>query len=259
MKGTTRNNKQSSPAKKTTKTTRARKTTTKKTAHARKAAAKSNQRQQIIDTASKLFREQGYNKTSISEIARRIGLDQSSIYYWFPSKEAILESIYDVNSTVSVIQRIRDDVEDRVVQLYMLIVYNVVRKCELPFDFIELENLVSEHPERYRGFLKSYRECYQAFEKIISSGIEEGVFNECFVDEQVVTILSVNEGIQHHYHAKKRGKLILLACDYEVKDHSPDAIGHMAARTIIPGMLSSPRNIEEIRDRALKALDKLGL
>lgn len=231
----------------------------KKRANSRRSNTKPNQRQQIIVTANKLFHENGYNKTSISEIARQIGLNQSSIYYWFPSKEAILESIYDANRAISVLERIQDEIDDRIVQLYMLIVYDAMRKCELPFDFIELESLVHENPEKYQGFLEGYREYYRAFEKIITLGIEEGVFRNCLVDEQVVTILSIDEGLQHHYHGKKRNRLILTTCDYTVKDHSPDAIGHMAARTIIPGMLSEPQSIDEIRDRALEALNGLGI
>lgn len=231
----------------------------KKGTRQRKSQAKSNQREQIVYTASKLFHEHGYNKTSISEIARQIGLDQSSIYYWFPSKEAILESIYDANRAISVLQRIQEDVSDRAVQLYMLVVYDVMRKCELPFDFVELESLVHDHPEKYTGFLKGYREYFQTMEKVISLGIEEGVFNECSVDEQVVTILSINEGLQHHYHAKQRNQLILISCDYAVKDHSPDAIGHMAARTIMPGMLKEPQSVDDIRTRATAILHGLGL
>lgn len=231
----------------------------KKTTRTRKSNSKQNQREQIIYTATRLFREKGYDKTSISEIARQIDMDQSSIYYWFPSKEAIFESIYDPGRALSILERIQNDIGDRVVQLYMLIVYDVMRKCELPFDFVELEGLVHDHPERYEDFLKGYREYYHAFESVITSGIEEGAFNDCLVDEQVVTILSINEGLQHHYRAKLRNKLILNSCDYAVKDHSPDAIGHMAARTIMPGMLSTPQDIDDIRNRATEILEGLGV
>lgn len=221
--------------------------------------AKQNQREQIIAVANRLFREKGYHKTSVSEIAHEVGMDQSSIYYWFPSKEAILEHVCDPNRSLSALEHIMNDIDDRVVQLYMLISYDVVRKCNLPFDFIEFEGLIYDHRDRFEGFLARYREFYQAFERTISRGIEEGVFNDCLVDEQVVTILSITEGIQHHYHAKLRGNLILVSCDYEVKDHEPEAIGHMAARTIIPSMLATPQSLEEIRSRAIVILDKLGL
>lgn len=233
--------------------------TVKKSARSRKSTTKPNQREQIIYTASKLFHERGYNKTSITEIARQIGLDQSSIYYWFPSKEAILASIFDTNKIVPVLDQIDQDVNDRVVQLYMLIVYDVVRKCELPFDFIELEALANERPEKYGVLLNTYREYYQAVERVIEAGIEEKAFKECLVDEQVVLILSIGEGLQHHYHAKQRDKLILTLCDYEVKEHSPHEIGHMAARAILPGMLETARDIEDIRQIATEAFQKLDL
>lgn len=234
-------------------------TSQKKKAKERKAGAKTNQREQIIRAASKLFHDQGYNKTSLSEIARQIGLDQSSIYYWFPSKDAILESIYDANRSTPLIRRVLDEVDDPIVQLYMLIVYDAMRKCELPFDFVELESLVHDHPEKYQGLLKSYREYYQALKQVISDGIEQGVFNDCIVDEQAVTILSINEGLQHHYHAKQRNQLILISSGYEVKNHTPDAVGHMAARTIIPGMLRDPQDIDVIRSKALNALEERGI
>lgn len=65
----------------------------------RKAGTKgANPREHIIATAIKLFQERGYAKTSLSEIARQIGLDQSSLYYWFPSKEAILECIFNFDN-----------------------------------------------------------------------------------------------------------------------------------------------------------------
>lgn len=50
-------------------------------------------RDSIISTAFDLFREKGYAKASISELARRIGMDPSSLYYYFPSKEALLAEI----------------------------------------------------------------------------------------------------------------------------------------------------------------------
>ena len=124
-------------------------------------SAKQNQREQIITVANRLFREKGYHKTSVSEIAHEVGMDQSSIYYWFPSKEAILEQVCDPNRSLSALDHIMNDIDDRVVQLYMLISYDVVRKCNLPFDFIEFEGLVYDHRDRFEGFLTRYREFYQ--------------------------------------------------------------------------------------------------
>lgn len=51
-------------------------------------------RQRILDIAADLFVEQGYEKTSLREIAERLGYSKAAIYYHFPSKEDILLEIH---------------------------------------------------------------------------------------------------------------------------------------------------------------------
>ena len=50
----------------------------------------------IIDAATRLFAEQGYQQTTISEIAKRVGLAEGSIYDHFRGKEDLLLTIPDV-------------------------------------------------------------------------------------------------------------------------------------------------------------------
>ena len=49
-------------------------------------------KQEILDTALKLFGENGYEKTSITDIAKVIGVAQGLCYRYFPSKEALFDS-----------------------------------------------------------------------------------------------------------------------------------------------------------------------
>ena len=44
-------------------------------------------KQEILETAMKLFAEKGYEKTSISDIAKEIGVAQGLCYRYFPSKD----------------------------------------------------------------------------------------------------------------------------------------------------------------------------
>ena len=48
-------------------------------------------KQEILDTALKLFGENGYEKTSIADIAKAIGVAQGLCYRYFPSKEALFD------------------------------------------------------------------------------------------------------------------------------------------------------------------------
>jgi AcrR family transcriptional regulator len=51
-------------------------------------------RERILDVALELFLEQGYEKTSLREIADRLGVTKAALYYHFASKEDILLELH---------------------------------------------------------------------------------------------------------------------------------------------------------------------
>jgi AcrR family transcriptional regulator len=51
-------------------------------------------RERILDVATDLFVEQGYDKTSLREIAERMGFTKAALYYHFTSKAEILMSLH---------------------------------------------------------------------------------------------------------------------------------------------------------------------
>ena len=57
-------------------------------------------KQEIIDTALRLFGEKGYEKTSITDIAKAIGVAQGLCYRYFPSKEALFDCAIEQYATV---------------------------------------------------------------------------------------------------------------------------------------------------------------
>lgn len=60
-----------------------------------KQQRRGNTRQRIRDVALELFAEQGYEKTSLREIAERLDVTKAALYYHFKTKEEILVSIFD--------------------------------------------------------------------------------------------------------------------------------------------------------------------
>src|SRR5919109_3930238 len=52
-------------------------------------------RARILQVALQLFTEQGYDKTSLREIAERLGVTKAALYYHFKSKEDIFRAILD--------------------------------------------------------------------------------------------------------------------------------------------------------------------
>ncbi|MBO2445885.1 TetR/AcrR family transcriptional regulator [Actinomadura barringtoniae] len=55
----------------------------------------SDTREQIRRVALELFAEQGYEKTSLREIAERLDVTKAALYYHFKSKEAIVTSLFE--------------------------------------------------------------------------------------------------------------------------------------------------------------------
>ena len=52
-------------------------------------------KQEIVDAAIRVFARKGYEKTSITDIAKELGISQGLCYRYFPSKEAIYEAGMD--------------------------------------------------------------------------------------------------------------------------------------------------------------------
>ena len=52
-------------------------------------------KEKILDTALELFSRQGYDGASVRDIARAVGIRESSLYNHFPSKRALFDGIVD--------------------------------------------------------------------------------------------------------------------------------------------------------------------
>ena len=51
-------------------------------------------RERILDIAQELFTRQGYDKTSLRDIAERLGITKAALYYYFERKEEILLELH---------------------------------------------------------------------------------------------------------------------------------------------------------------------
>jgi AcrR family transcriptional regulator len=62
-------------------------------------------RAEICRTAAQIFRDRGFDATSVSDIARALGLTKAGLYHYFDSKEALLFDIMSFG-----LDRVRDEV-----------------------------------------------------------------------------------------------------------------------------------------------------
>ncbi len=62
-------------------------------------------RSELVSTAQQLFFTKGYENTSVSDIVSSVGVAQGTFYYYFESKQSILESVVGemVDQTMAVV------------------------------------------------------------------------------------------------------------------------------------------------------------
>ncbi|MBU4276993.1 MAG: TetR/AcrR family transcriptional regulator [Proteobacteria bacterium] len=76
---------------------------------------KGRQRQrQLYDAAARLFASQGYHATSLRELAEALGLNKSSLYHYFDSKQELLYQLLDdyISEALAEIQSLCSDGQD---------------------------------------------------------------------------------------------------------------------------------------------------
>lgn len=66
-----------------------------KTGRPVKVAGEKSTKEKIFDVAVDLFADNGYDRTSVRDIARAVGIAESAVYRHYISKEAILDAIFD--------------------------------------------------------------------------------------------------------------------------------------------------------------------
>jgi len=64
-----------------------------------------SRRVEICRTAAQIFRDRGFDATSVSDIARALGMTKAGLYHYFESKEALLFEIVTYG-----LDRVRDEV-----------------------------------------------------------------------------------------------------------------------------------------------------
>lgn len=58
-----------------------------------------NKRLRILESAAKVIAEKGYAATTLAEIGEAAGTFAGSLYYYFPSKDALVEALLNIGTT----------------------------------------------------------------------------------------------------------------------------------------------------------------
>ena len=140
-----------------------------------------DRRAEIVDAAVALFRERGYRRTSLTDIATAVGTDRASLYYYFGSKEEILNEAVTVPvlDNTAKVEALRDAPGPAAEKLRTLIVDLMSSYAEhYPLLFLYLEENLNHLDASQQDWAEQMREVNRryaaAVEAIIRDGILEG-------------------------------------------------------------------------------------
>lgn len=172
---------------------------------------------QLLDIAQKLFLEQGYEKTSVSEIVRTAGLSQGAFYYYFKSKMEILIALVD-RILGGELQKTFDELVERDDM-------DTIEKIH------ELNRKLTDQAHRSRefvGFLHEERNAHLHLKieqkmfplvvppltRLIEQGVAEGIFNTLYPREAAVALLGAAQTLNKiSTEPEELGRLIEFAID----------------------------------------------
>jgi TetR/AcrR family transcriptional regulator, cholesterol catabolism regulator len=147
----------------------------------------------ILTEAAKLFRERGYPKASMRELAQRVGLEVSSLYSHISSKEQVLQEICfsQARRFLEFMTKIESEDISNKQKLEALIRFHLNSALEDPTTITSFTDEWRHLSEPHRSSFRNDRRDYEArFEAIIRQGILHGELHKVNAHFTMSTILS---------------------------------------------------------------------
>jgi len=153
---------------------------------------------EILDAAERLFAVKGYEATSVNSIIKAVKLSKGAFYYYFESKEEVLDKIIERRVSEGV-KRAEEIAASSLPPLQKCLAVVVAQQFHdeygRVFDIFKDEEDEEESERRRRSAaLKKYDvECIcrlsPCFSKVIEEGIEAGLFSTPFPLESAQILL----------------------------------------------------------------------
>src|SRR5579864_6065037 len=95
-----------------------------------------DRREQIIDAAMSVFARQGFTKATNKDIAREAGITPGLIYYYFESKDAVLNAILETRTPIQLISTLPPQAFDLPPERFLKMLLQRV------LEIVETENFI---------------------------------------------------------------------------------------------------------------------
>jgi len=154
-------------------------------------------RSELIAAAQELFYTKGYERTSVSDIVKAVGVAQGTFYYYFDSKAAILQAIVDeaiAQMVASLHEIIADETLTAIPKWQKALQVANNWKIEHKDEMLQVSRLLRREENlllRHRLRTERAKVLVDEMAKIIAQGVKEGVFDTQFMPETAEIMVSI--------------------------------------------------------------------
>lgn len=146
---------------------------------------------EIMDAAQELFVMKGYEDTAVSDIVKKVGVAQGLFYYYFKSKDEILDAVLDrfTQAVMESVQHIATDKslsEPQKIQAIMDKFLSLGASSGGLVDYIHRKENLNMHKKISERVVKQF---VPMIIEIVKQGIQEGVFDTHYPEEAVEFLL----------------------------------------------------------------------
>jgi TetR/AcrR family transcriptional regulator len=155
----------------------------------------------ILGAAARLFESMGVGGTTMAKIASESGLGQSSLYYYFRSKDDIVAELVARANVVplELVDRLTKAEGSPAEKLFAFVRGDVEALCALPFDINEVHRIAARDRDRFATYWSERNRLSLRLAALIRQGIREGELREVDPALMALTIMSNDEGVQNWY------------------------------------------------------------
>ncbi len=138
-------------------------------------------RDKILAAAVQLFAEYGYHASSMREIGRIAGIQAASIYYHYPSKQALLVEIIQVHMRQlnANLERIISKPHSFQQCLFDAISNHIILHTTYKSEFFIIDTEIRALQSENRSKILALRDQYEGLvQKLLQEGIQQGVISQ---------------------------------------------------------------------------------
>jgi TetR/AcrR family transcriptional regulator len=170
---------------------------------------------QILAAAGRLFGELGVASTTMSRLAAEVGLGQSSLYYYFRSRDEVVAALVARANVVplELVERITTADASVPARLHRFVRGDVEALCALPFDINEIHRIAARDRERFAGYWKERSQLERRLAALVREGVADGSLRDVDPASTVRLILANDEGTQNWFRVGTRRRAGAIASE----------------------------------------------